>query len=569
MPLDLSGFRSEPNQWAGLYHAADQLEKRKLRQDQLAQQRESKRAAAGTFLQNYLDPKDRLTGTAYDPMLVQGLQDAMQQGAQLAMAGADAPALMMALGPMVNKINQYSTNAKTINKQVDDQIKLMRESGLTGYDYGALKEQALRNAFYKTDDKGQASLVDPSDIDPSANYIQKAIESAPDKVTTAAGLDLFAKNSPMNKTLEDRQHYTGTGELDRSKVHLIGQNWLVPQRDKSGKVVDMVPDYDMAMDNDQPIMHDFVDDQGKTIRKPVKILSESVFDDMMQRRPDIADYLKGVTSQHLKEYKDKSGKEISLADPKAKLVARAIAWDELNRRKSRTIERADIIDKPSQAQINLRINQSPEALQNVEDRAAAAKQGRVSVEDPNDPDRYKSNAAEMIGDIFTGKDDVSANPKIKLNGDLYSLGGKARGVKDYEVVDVTSSMKDGGLKAGRGQNFEYKKVYYNPKERALIVDQEETLSSGKKRTKSLEIPEAQVGQFINQIAEANGIDKRGVRALLDKMSYKGGKFGGAAQPAAAPAQAPNDAQSDYQNRKTKRPWKQSMTVDTKKPFQTK
>lgn len=564
MPLDLSGFRSEPNQWAGLYHAADQLEKRQLRKDQLAQQQQSKRAAAGTFLQNYLDPKDMLTGTAYDPMLVQGLQEAMQQGSQLIMSGADAPMLMMALGPMVNKLSTYSTNAKAVNKQIDDQIKLMRESGLTGYDYGALKENALKSAFYKTDDKGQ-SMIDPASIDPSVNYIQKAIETAPEKVTTAAGLDLFAKNSPMNKTLEDRQKYTGTGELDRTKVHLIGQNWLVPERDASGKITDLVPEYDTAMDNDQPIMHEFVDEQGKAVRKPVKILSESRFDDMMQRRPDIADYIKGITNQHLKEYKDKSGKEITLADPKAKLVARAIAWDELNRRKTRTIERADIVDKPSQAQINLRVNSSPEGLQYTRDRAAAAKEGRVSVVDPNSPDQYKSNAAEAIGDIFTGKDDISKNPKINLNDEIFSMGGKSRKVSNYPVIDVTSSMKDGGLKAGRGQNFEYKKVYYSPTQRSLIVDQEETKPSGKKFTRSIEIPEANIGDFINQIAEANGIDKRGVRALLDKMGYKNGKFGStAAAPATAPATDPGE--QDFNERKKKRPWKKSMPIDVKKTF---
>lgn len=572
MPLDLSGFRSEPNQWAGLYHAADQLEKRKLRQDQLAQQKESKRTAAGTFLQNWLDPKDRLTGTAYDPMLVQGLQEAMQQGAQLAMAGADAPALMMALGPMVNKINQYSTNAKNVNKQIDERIKGMRESGLTGYNYAALKEQALKNAFYSQDANGQLQL-DPDNIDLNQDYVKKAIENNPLEVTTEDVFDEFAKKAEKFETVGDVTTYTPTGTKFRSKAQLISPDYMVPEVDDQGVTTGFVPKHDIATEQGSPLFHTF-EQGGKQVRAPVRLLDENFYDKGL--KPAMQDRIRGMVQRDIKTYSDKTGKQVDINSPAAKDVGRAIAYDLLNvpSRKGGSIKHIENKGQPSQAQINLKIQQSPEFLQNVEDKAAAAKRGRVSVEDPNNPDQYKSNAAELIGDIFTGKDDVSANPKLKLNGDLFSMSGKSRSVKDYEVIDVTSSMKDGGLKAGRGQNFEYKKVYFNPKERTLIVDQEETLRSGKKATKSIEIPEAQIGQFINQIAEANGIDKRGVRALLDKMGYKNNKFGGTTQAAPAPATTapaaqPDTPENDYKSRKAKRPWKQSMSVDLKKPFQTK
>lgn len=559
MPLDVSGFVSQPQQWAGLYHAADQLEKRKLRQDQLDLQKQSRRAAAGTFLQNYLDPKDMLTGTSYDPMIIQGLQSAMQQGAQLAAAGADAPTLMMALGPMVNKLSQYSTSAKTINKQVDDQIKLMRESGLTGYNYGALKDLAMKKAFYKQGANGQ-EMVDPSELDPNTNYIQKAIEEHPDQVTTAAGLDLFAKNSPMQKTLSDRQQYTGMGELDRSKVHLIGQNWLTPERDKSGKITDLVPKHDIALEGSQPLLHNFTDEQGKVTRAPVRLLSEDVFDDMMQRRPDIADYMKGIVSQNLKEYTDKSGQPISLNSPKAKLVARAVAYDELYRRRTPSIEQADIINKPSQAQVNLNIQSTDKYLQNVEDKAAAAKRGRVSVATPGDLKSFKRNVGQVFGDIYSGKEDLSGNGKGMLNGDLYTLGGKKRSVKDYPVIDITSSMPGGGLKSGRGQGFKYGKVYFNPKDENIIVE-EISGPEGNKVTKSVEIPKANFGQFYNRIAEANGVPKSAVRPELDKMGYKNGSFSNKAKSSKV---TDPDLDADIERRKS---WRDAVKSPLAKSFQ--
>jgi len=526
MALDLRGFMEEPNQWTGLYHVADQLEKRKLRADQLALQQQSRRAAAGTFLQNYLDPKDMLTGTAYDPMIVQGMQAAMQQGAKLAAAGADAPTLMMALGPMVNKLSLYSTNAKTINKQVDEQIKLMRESGLTGYDYSALKDEAMRNAFYKRDKNGAQTLIDPSEIDPSANYVQKAIEANPGKLTTAAGLDLFAKNSPMSKTLYDRQKYTGMGELDRSKVHLIGQTWLTPERDKSGSITDLVPKHDVATEGGQPLIHDFKDEQGKVTRAPVRLLSEDVFDDMMQRRPDIADYIKGVVSQHLGEYKDKSGQAIGINDPKAKMVARAIAYDELNRRKSATIERADIIDKPSPAQISVNVGSTPQALQLVEDKAAASSRGHQSVTGINKP----ANAIEVFGRVMNNDPEMLQGETIDKNG--------------RQVYDITSIFPGGGLMAGRGANFKYKGIYYNPSERSIIVDKEHTDQFGLHFNQSETIPEKEIGKFIYKIAQSNGISYNQVKGMLEKFGYSKGKF------SKALPYSDNSAEKDFENRKT-------------------
>lgn len=556
MPLDLSGFTQQPEQWAGLYHASDQLEKRKLRQDQLDLQKQSKRAAAGTFLQNYLDPKDLMTGTAYDPMIVQGLQAAQQQGAQLAAAGADAPTLMMALGPMVNKLTQYSTNAKTINKQVDDQIKLMRESGLTGYDYSAIKDLALKKAFYKQGANGQ-EMVDPGEIDPNANYIQKAIEEHPDKVTTAAGLDLFAKNSPMQKTLDNQVTYSPLGEMNKSLVHLIGQNWLVPEREKNGHISGLVPKHDIALEGTNPLMHNFTDENGKVTKAPVRLLSEDVFDDMMNRRPDIADYLRGVVKQHSAEYTDPGGKPIDLNSPRAKLISRAIAYDELNNRKAPSVEHVTVNDKPSQAQVNLNIQSTDKYLQNVEDKAAAAKRGRASVLTPAEQAKLaKRNVVQVFGDIYNGKEDLSQNEKPTINGNLISTDGKPRAVNNYKVVDITSSMPGGVLKAGAGAGFKYGRVYFHPEDKTVVIEKK-TGPSGNQNTQFIEYPEDKFARLMNNVAEPNKVNKTSVPKELENIGYRGGKFGGK-NPAPG-----NDFKKEIEERKK---WRAAADSTLKSPF---
>lgn len=555
MPLDLSGFNSQPNQWAGLYHTADQMEKRKLQANQLELQKQGKRAAAGSFLQNYLNPKDYLTGTNYDPMILQGIETAMQQGSQLVAAGADSASLMMALGPMVNKVSMYSTNAKNINKQVDDQIKLMRESGLTGYDYSALKDLAIKKAFYKSDANGKQTMVDPEDLNPADNYLQKAIEEHPDQVTTAAGLDKFAKDSPMQKNLDEQVSYGALGQMDKSKVHLIGQNWLQPEYDedpnKKGHIKGLVPKYDMATDGKNYLTHNFTDDLGNTTNAPVRLLKEDVFDDMMKRRPDIADYMKGIVKQNINEYVGQGGKHIDLNDPRAKLVARAIAYDELNRRKTPTIEHVKIDDKPSTAQVNLNIQSTDQYLKNRENIAAADKKGKVSVLTPAEQLKAsKRNVVQVFGDVFNGKEDFNSNDKPTLNGTVFLPDGKEKPISDYKVIDITSSMPGKGLKAGSGVGYKFGRVFFHPEDKSVVIEQISG-PQGNQKTKFMEYPEADFERLVNKIAEPNGVPRTTTRKELDGVNYRGGKFGGT-----APAQATTPA-DDFKIRKKKIGWREA------------
>src|SRR5688572_4110579 len=316
MAVDVSGFKNEYQDWGGLYKMADNLERRQLRKDQLAAQQAGKRGAAGTFLQNFLDPKDHLSGTAFDPMIIQGLNEAMQKGSQLAIAGADTPTLMMALGPMVNKLTTYSSNAKNINKQVDDAINNMKADKQEGYDWAALKQEALQKAFYKQGAEGQNEL-NPDQADPSVNWVMKAIEDSPEKVTTPEAFDLYAKNAQMTKTANDIMTMDPMGRTNRTKVHLTAQNYLTPEFNKDKTIKDFVPFHDEATEKGQPLYHLFDDGKGGKTKAQVRLLDEKLFDSF---RPGQVNYIRGQVKQHLQEYEDATGEKISMDSPKAKLV---------------------------------------------------------------------------------------------------------------------------------------------------------------------------------------------------------------------------------------------------------
>lgn len=499
MPLNLQGFVGEPNQWAGLYHAADQMEKRQLKADQLAMQQQAKRNAAGTFLQNYLDPKDYLSGTQFDPMILQGLQEAMQQGSRLAAAGADSPMLMMALGPMVNKLSTYSTNAKNINKQVDDQIAKLKDSGYTGYDFAKLRDEALKSAFYKPDANGQLQL-DPDQADPSVDWIGKAIETSPELVTTSRGWDEFADKAKMKTEADMVQDYDRFGTMDKRKVNLKYQEYMVPER-KGGKVTGFVPKYEMANDQGQPIMHTFTNDQGQKVIDQVRVLDNDIYEGL---RKDLKDQIRGQVKQHLAEYRTATGKEISPNSPQAKLVERALAYDELNRpqRNFGAIDYATIENKLSPQMISVNVQSTPQFKENLREITEI----KADVRDQHKP--LKTNPIETIGEIFSGNPDYLQNT-----------------IPNSPLIDVTTVFPKGGLKAGRGQNFNYRGIYFNPDTRELTVEKEGKLDMyGRKPVSTEFIKESDIGKFIYQIGEANGIGYPRIKELLKKIGYENNKF---------------------------------------------
>lgn len=502
MAIDTRGLVNQYPEWAGLYKMADNLEERNLKQQALSAQQAGKRGAAGTFLQNYLDPKDYLSGTAFDPMILQGLQEAMQKGSQLAIAGADSPTLMMALGPMVNRLTKYSSNAKNINKQIDETIANMKADKQEGYDWAALQKTAREMAFYKPGLLGQMEL-DPDKADPSVNWVAKALEESPEKVTTAEAFDLYAKNAQMTKNLVDVTDADRFNNTFRSKVQTVAQNYLRPEIDKkTGKISGFVPHYQNALEGDQDMLHTFMDESGNPVKTPIRLLDKGIFESL---RPGQINYLRGKVKASLQEHEKRTGEKISMDSPKAKLLARAFAYDELNMptRKATNIE---FVQKENQSpqQTTLNVHMTPEYLASERAIAAQRKQGRMDVTGGD------LNAVQSIGAIFNGEADY-------ISGDLINKHNK-------KVIDVTSRMPGGGLKTGRGEDFDYKGIYFDPFNRTLILEKETKDKIGQKIITPETITESQIGPFLAKIAEANGVNYTQVRKLLDEMGYSAGKF---------------------------------------------
>lgn len=512
MALDLSGFLNPTQKYEGLTNAANTLEKSRDREERLDLERQGHQAATSKFLTDYLDPKEHLTGTAYDPQVVGGLNDILQQAQQLAAKGVATPDIMMAIGPSVNRLNQYSEKAKLINQQIKGSVsKLTGTHGYAGYNAEALEQEAKKQAFY--DEKGK--LKDISTIDPNQDYVSLAAKNSPELVTSGKGLDDFVAKTPM----ADYSRNVTTTYAGRSKnVRYEAKHpfWEDVQRDENGNIIMDASGNPIGLGVVGSAM---IGDDGKPImnpetKEPFQVMNKDHFNVVMQHNPDIADFIRGQVNTHFRA----AGAKTLPAEgsPQWDMMARHLLRDELaNRSKSsfKTIEQ----QKESAPAVKVEIGQNPQMLNDLAKYESAAKlKGDYAIYDPKSQKSIKTNAVQTVGEIF--------------NNNQAFLQGESKDLPDGRtVIDVTSSFPGGGLKTGRGADDIYKSIYYDPNKRSLIVESEgkQKDASGQKPISYEEIPESKAGLFMSRIAAANGVDPGKLNNIFNQIGYKGARFGNA------------------------------------------
>ncbi len=498
----LENFISKPQQFEGIYEAGNALERNNLRQEELLQKKEARQAATNQFLTNYLDKKDYLTGSPYDPLVVSQLQEALNEGTQLAAKGADTSSILMALGPKISKLNQYSAKSKLIDQQVKNSVSRLK--GYKGYNTEALEQEAKRSAYF--DDKGQ--LKDISSVDPTTDWVGLTLEQKPEAVTSWAGLDDFVDKTPMQEVSKDITTIPAPGRTLQNKYHMKFPFWVDIQKDEKGNIafdpltgkplgLSVVSDGVITDDKGQPMIN-------PETKQPFKILEKQRYDAIVNHNRDIRDAVRAEVARTFKQLNKPVPPENS---PQWEAMARSVLHDELAIR-NRTSFAEVVNPTESNYATKLQMVQDPTTaalmrrLANLDDNGSGGANG-------NSLKSYKVNAVGAIGKIFNGDPEYLSGEKVKVGG--------------REVVDVTSVFPGGGLKDGRGEDYKFKSIYFDPVKRELIAEREIS-QDGFKNKENKVIPESQVGQFIRQISEANGIPLPAVRKLLDDMGYKNGKF---------------------------------------------
>ena len=332
---DVQNFIIKPSDMTGFYRASDNIRLGTYKQEQEAKEASAKKAASSSFLTNYLDPKDFLTGTNYDPQIVKGVNDLLSEGSKLASQGVSSNEIMMALSPSVSRLWQYSAAAKNINQRIKDQLALIPANA--GYNKAKMEELARREAFYG-DGK---DLKDPSTLDYDTDWLGEVVRKYPGQVTTDAAIDEFVKNSPKYTNTQKVKRINSKGGYEMKSAKVTAPSWAVV--DENGEIV---PRYEIAMEGGEP--HTFNFETGKGVTADIRLMNEKDFDSLMRSNPGIADWVRGQVSL--------AGEDVNLSTPQAKNAARAIMYDELKRRVGGGIEDIQEIKDAPAPRVSVRVN---------------------------------------------------------------------------------------------------------------------------------------------------------------------------------------------------------------------
>lgn len=294
-----------------------------------------RKQASANYLQNTLDKKDFLSGSPYDPMIVQGLDNAMKQGMELASKGADTPTIMMAIGPLVGRLNQYQQTAKQIDASIKTSVEKRKQ--FPGYNADALTDEAKKAAYFNAD----GTMKDISQVDPNIDYTNQVLQNSPDKVTTSQGIDEFVNKTPLSE--ESKEIQTMHKGLKKNLKYDIKRNYWegVPEDGNGNAMVDKMG---------QPVgvdvkSHVLTAKDGKPMidpgtNEPFRVMNDNEFKGVISRSPAIADYINGQVIKHFKE----AGGQVapSVGSPEWEDMAKHILYQELKTRSRASFKQRDV-----------------------------------------------------------------------------------------------------------------------------------------------------------------------------------------------------------------------------------
>jgi len=320
MALDLSGFTSEQQTFGGLYKLGDNLERDRMRKEQTQQKDSANNLMKSKFLENYLDPKEFLTGTINDPYVTDRLNSILQKGSALANEkGVDTNMMQMALSSDVNKLMKETQNIKEIERQRKESFDFLK--GKKGIDPQRYNEYFKKSAYYNAD----GTLKDLSDIDPTKNYADETLRSG--DIYTPESIDEFVKGAGKNTYSTRLKVQNGRGGFEDKSVSVTAPAFMIPDKDAAGNHVGFVPEYEVATSDGQPVLHDFLGDKGEKVKAPVRMVTKDVYASLPVES-------KAYLRQEAIKYAKQHGIEPS--SPEVDNFQRALAYDEIKRSEKQT-----------------------------------------------------------------------------------------------------------------------------------------------------------------------------------------------------------------------------------------
>ncbi len=319
--LDLRGFTTPEQSFGGLYKMGDTLDRNRQRTEMSQQRDVANKSMKAKFLENYLDPKEYLTGTINDPYITERLSNILQKGSVLANEkGVDANMMQMALSTDVNKLTKEVQNIREVERQRKESSDLLK--GRKGIDPQKYNEHFKRSAYFNED----GTLKDLSDIDPTKNYADETFRNG--EIYTPEGIDEFVKGSGKNTYSTKLKVQNGRGGFEDKSVSITSPSFMIPDKDGAGNHVGFVPEWEYATSEGKNVPHDFYDaSTGKYQKADVRMVTKDVYGALP---PEAKAYLRQEAIKYAKQH------NVEPSSPEVDNFQRALAYDEIKRSEKQT-----------------------------------------------------------------------------------------------------------------------------------------------------------------------------------------------------------------------------------------
>jgi hypothetical protein len=301
--LDISGFVTPEQQFAGLYKFADTLEKQQAAKKKDAQEKEAKKKVLNKYIAD-IDAKDYLTGTPEDPVITQKIFDAKNDAYKFVLEnpGADQADLEYHVNNLVKDVATSSQNLKQTKLQADKYYDSVKDN--KSIDKQKFYDNYMKNAYYNED----GSLKDLAKVDPSQDFLTPTLNS---DIYTTEGFNNAISNMATNTFSDKYKVRTPSGTTREANLSVTSPTFYQPSLDDKGVLAEQkfVPKHGYATINGQErIQIPKTDAMGNPIldkdKKPIMEDMKIAQDDAWQyftTNPETKGYLNVAMQKYAKE----------------------------------------------------------------------------------------------------------------------------------------------------------------------------------------------------------------------------------------------------------------------------
>lgn len=316
--MDVQNFIIGEQSFQGIGDLGDTLERQKAQKAEEERRLKAGQAASTKYLDDLLSEENFLTGDMHDPYRNINIQQLKQEGLELIKQGADTTSLAMALSPKVNRLSQETQVLKAMQRQKQEARDKLKNNPAINID---AFDNAFKDIYFEVDEKGNRRLKNIKDLDPTKNYVDEILNTK--QVYTPAGVEEYLRKAQLNTVGESAIITDARGGSRSAKLDVSKPNFMQLNVDATGKLDEnekFIPKYEIAKDGDSPIIAQFKTKQGKDEEAPLRVLEQSVFENLMLNK-DAAAYIMQEARQAAQDL------GVPISDTKVETFARAIAYD--------------------------------------------------------------------------------------------------------------------------------------------------------------------------------------------------------------------------------------------------